>query len=100
MTKIHLRFLIIILFFVKNCPRYDTIHEFSVWLRTGYYPGAMNRFGSHTGKYFKYSYLNVVAYYQISCPSQFSEQVYLQAELVQLGSVQLGLPAGLLPKPT
>ena len=37
-------FLFFILLFVENCPLYDTIHEFSVWLRTGSYPAVINNF--------------------------------------------------------
>ena len=39
-----------ILLFVENCLKYDTIHEFSVWLRTGFNPADINWFLSHTGK--------------------------------------------------
>ena len=36
-----------ILIFVEKCPYKDTMHDFSVWLRTGYNPTVINRFRSH-----------------------------------------------------
>ena len=30
--------------------KFDTIHDFSVWLKTGSNPANINRFRSHTGK--------------------------------------------------
>ena len=46
-------FYIIILhfIFVKKLILCNTIHDFSVWLRTSYDPVDINRFRSHTGKY-------------------------------------------------
>ena len=34
--------MIFILILVENCLLYDVIHDFSVWLRTGSYPGNNN----------------------------------------------------------
>ena len=36
--------------FVDYCLQYDAIHNFSVWLRTGYYPMDSNWFQSLTRK--------------------------------------------------
>ena len=36
----------------ENCLYYNAIHNFSVWLGTGFNPADLNRFRSHTGKYF------------------------------------------------
>ena len=35
---------------MKIFLKYDAIHEFSIWLRTGSNPEDINRIGSHTGK--------------------------------------------------
>ena len=40
--------MIFILIFVEICLYFDTIHNFSVCLRTGSTPGNIVRFGSHT----------------------------------------------------
>ena len=37
---------ILFLLFVENCLQYNAIHDFSVWLRTGSNPLAINRFES------------------------------------------------------
>ena len=39
-----------ILLFVENGLQYNAIHNFSVWLRTGFNPADINR--SYTGKIF------------------------------------------------
>ena len=36
---------------MENCLKYDTIHDFSVWLRSSSNPADIKRIGSHTGKY-------------------------------------------------
>ena len=38
--------------FVENYLYLDTIHDLSVWMRTGSNPAESNRFRSHTGKSF------------------------------------------------
>ena len=45
--------MIFILIFVVNCLKYDAIHDFSVWFRTGSNPADIIRIRSHIGKYFK-----------------------------------------------
>ena len=42
----------ILLVVLENCIKYDTINDFSVWLRTGFNPADINRFQSHTEKYY------------------------------------------------
>ena len=42
-------FMIFVLLFVEKCIKYDALHDFSVWLRTGSNPADM-RLRSHTGK--------------------------------------------------
>ena len=44
--------LVFILIFVKNCLKYDNIHQYSVWLRTGSICTNINRFQIHTGKFY------------------------------------------------
>ena len=39
-------FMILLLIFVENCLWYDAIHDFSVWLRTGFNPPDVNLFQS------------------------------------------------------
>ena len=39
-----------VLLFVENCPQYDIIQDFTVWLRTGTNPVDINRFQCPTGK--------------------------------------------------
>jgi len=51
-NKTSINFIIFISIFVKNCLLFDAIHDFSVWLRIGSNPVDINRFQSHTGKYF------------------------------------------------
>ena len=36
--------------FVENWILYDTIHDFSIWLRTGSNSAYINRFRNHSGK--------------------------------------------------
>ena len=43
-----------IFIFVRKKTAYDTIHDFSVWLRTRYKSADINRFRSHTGIIFPY----------------------------------------------
>ena len=53
-NKTGMNLIIIIFMFVENSMQYYTLHYFSVWLRTGYNPADINRFRSHTGKYFNW----------------------------------------------
>ena len=43
-------FMNFILLYVKNCLKYDALHDFSVWISKGSNPADMNRFQSNTGK--------------------------------------------------
>ena len=47
-NKAGIGFIIFILIFVENCLKYDAIHDFSVWLRTGSNSADINGFRSHT----------------------------------------------------
>ena len=49
-NKTGMNLIIIIFMFVENSMQYDTLHDFSVWLRTGYNPADINRFLSHIVK--------------------------------------------------
>ena len=66
-----------ILFFVENCLLYDTIHDFSVWLRTGSNPSDINRFLRH---YWNKNYLNI---------KLFSEGCILDIRVVNLDKIFL-----------
>jgi len=41
--KTGINIMILILIFIENCLKFDAVHEFSVWLRTGYNPEDSNR---------------------------------------------------------
>ena len=48
-NKTDISFMVFILIFLENCLYYDAMHNFSVWLRTGYIPADINRFRSDAG---------------------------------------------------
>ena len=50
LNKTGVNFIIFILIFMENCLYYDSIHDFSVLLRTDSNPVDINQFRSHTEK--------------------------------------------------
>ena len=49
-NKTGINLMILILIFKENCKENDTLHDFSVQLRTSSNPADINLFGNHTGQ--------------------------------------------------
>ena len=69
-------FMIFILIFVENCLWFDSIHDFSVWLRTGSILTDSNRFRSHTGKYYSINKVHGASMQMSVCPSALHTHVH------------------------
>ena len=67
LTKLILILWLYILKFVEKLIYYDTIFNFSVWLRTGSNPADINRFGSHTGKFLVCMFIIIIYILPIYC---------------------------------